>query len=91
MLAIFSASLERELAGVSPQVARAVLAESTKLAGIEPPAFATAGERAAVTRAVKVSFVRGFRFVAFASAALAVLSALCAFLLLPRQNRRISV
>jgi len=93
MLAIFSASLERELAGdrVSPRVARAVQAESTKLAGIEPPAFATTAEREAVTRAVKVSFVHGFRFVAFASAALAALSALSAFLLLPRQNRRISM
>jgi hypothetical protein len=37
---------------------------------------------------VKVSFVRGFRFVAFSSAVLAALSGLCAFLLLPRRRLR---
>ena len=90
MIAIFSSSLERELtrAHVAPGVASAVYAERAKLGGIEAPSWAGAEDRAAVARAVKVSFVNGFRFVVFASAALAALSAACAFALLPRKSRQ---
>ena len=87
MIAVFASALERELHGVSPRVAQVVRAESSKLAAIEPPLFATPAERAAIARAVRVSFVRGFRFVALASAVLAVASATCAFALLPPKPR----
>ena len=42
---------------ISQEVARAVRAESAKLASVEPPAFATQEERAAITRMVAGSVV----------------------------------
>jgi predicted MFS family arabinose efflux permease len=86
MIAIFAGALERELARahVAPAVAAAARADVAKLANLTAPRDASAGDRAAVARAVRVSFVQGFRFVAFTAAGLAVLSALTAALLLPR-------
>jgi len=88
MIAIFSARLDAELARahVTPAVARAVRADATKMGALEPPAGASAQEKAEVERAVRTSFVAGFRFVTLASAGLALLAAATAFPLLPRDR-----
>jgi len=83
MIALFSARLDAELAHVSPHVAQAAHADAAKLGALRAPADASAADRAVVVRAVRTSFVAGFRFVTLASAALALLAAATAFLLLP--------
>jgi hypothetical protein len=84
LLGIFNAELGRRLAALPlrSDVAHAVRDGSAQLANLEAPAFATPAERVQVERAVKESFVAGFRFVAWAAAALAFLSAATAALLL---------
>jgi MFS family permease len=69
MIAIFSARLDAELAqtNVAPQVARSVRADAAKLGALRAPADASAADRAEVERAVRTSFVAGFRFVTLAS------------------------
>ena len=88
MIAIFSARLDRELAraNVVPAVAQAARADAAKLGALRAPGSAAPADRANVERAVKTSFVAGFRFVTLASAGLALVAAGTAFLLLPRKR-----
>ncbi len=72
--------------GVSPDVQRALDDQRVKLAGAVVPADLDPAVRSAVRRAIDESFVSGFRKVMMISAALALLSALVAWLLI-RGNR----
>ena len=88
LIGIFNARVDRGLAAaaIRPEVVRAVRAESAKLANVQPPAFATEAERAAIRRVVEEAFVAGFRFVVLVAAGLALLSAAASALLLPRKR-----
>jgi EmrB/QacA subfamily drug resistance transporter len=66
-----------------PDAARAELAsQESRLAAVRPPQELSDDARLAVERAVEESFVRGFRVVMLICAALALASALCAWLLI---------
>jgi len=82
-LAVFTSSLESHLATLhlSPAVSQLIDAQRTKLAGITIPTSVSGEAQAALKRAVDESFVSAFRLVALLGAALAVLSALSAWLL----------
>lgn len=68
--------------GASAQLTAFLEGERSKLAGAAIPPGADAATAAAVKRAVAESFVAGFRWVMLSSAALAVLSALSAWLMI---------
>jgi len=78
----FNAELDRGVATVALAApARAqVWEQRSKLAGIEVPAALDPAQASAVRHAVAEAFVRGFRVVAWASAALALLAALCTWI-----------
>jgi EmrB/QacA subfamily drug resistance transporter len=86
MLGIFGAALDRRLAppAVRAEIAQAVRAQTARLGNVMPPRTATPEERVVIERAVKESFVAGFRFVAWTAAALALMSAATAALMLRR-------
>jgi EmrB/QacA subfamily drug resistance transporter len=65
---------------VSPDIQHALDAQRAKLAGTVVPADLDPATRTALRQAIKVSFVSGFREVMIISAALALLSALVAWL-----------
>jgi EmrB/QacA subfamily drug resistance transporter len=77
----FEQGLERRLDGLAlpPAVRVDVERQRDRLAGLEAPAAATAEERAGIDRAVRESFVEGFRAQAWASALAGLLAALAAF------------
>jgi len=68
--------------GATAQLTAFLEGERSKLAGAAIPPGADAATAAAVKRAVAESFVAGFRWVMLSSAALAVLSALSAWLMI---------
>ncbi|NVM88019.1 EmrB/QacA subfamily drug resistance transporter [Variovorax sp. SG517] len=68
--------------GASAQVAAFLEGERSKLAGAAMPPGVDAATAAAAKRAVAESFVAGFRWVMLSSAALAVLSAVSAWLMI---------
>jgi EmrB/QacA subfamily drug resistance transporter len=80
----FAPALERRLAGleVPPAAQTAVREQAQKLGAITLPAGLDDKAAAAARRAVGDAFVAGFRAVMWSSAALAVLSALAAWLLI---------
>jgi hypothetical protein len=82
-LAVFTGSLESYLATLhlSPAVSQLIDAQRTRLAGITIPTNVSAEAQAALKRAIDESFVSAFRLVALLGAALALLSALSAWLL----------
>jgi MFS family permease len=82
-LAVFTNSLESYLATLhlSPAVSQLIDAQRTRLAGITIPTNVSAEAQAALKRAIDESFVSAFRLVALLGAALALLSALSAWLL----------
>lgn len=90
----FDRGLTRRLDGLAlpPAVRADVERQRDRLAGIEAPPAATEEERGQVARAVRESFVEGFRAQAWASGASALLAALAAFLLVrdgkPRERPR---
>jgi len=69
---------------VPPDLAAAVWQQRDKLAALVPPAGAGAEAAAAIHGAVHAAFVAGYRWIMAASAALAVCSALVAYLFLDR-------
>ena len=83
-LAVFTSSLESHLATLhlSPGVSQLIDAQRTRLAGITVPANVSGEAQAALKRAIDESFVSAFRLVSLLGAALAVLSALSAWLLI---------
>ena len=79
MSSSFDSQLQRglEAAKIPPAVVDAVIAQSAKLAAIEPPASAGADLQLAVRHAIDEAFVAGFRHVVWIAAALALMSAVC--------------
>lgn len=80
---VFTSSLESHLAALhlSPHVFQLIDAQRSRLAGITIPTNVSGEEQKAIKRAIDESFVNAFRLVALLSAALALLSALAAWLL----------
>ena len=70
-----------------PQMKNSILDQSTKLAALEAPSGSDPSFQAMIKQAVAASFVFGFRLIMFLSAALAVASALSAWLLIGRSRR----
>ena len=85
---VFGAELQREVGavGLDPAVRAQVLAERAKLAAAEPPAGVPEGKATVIRSAVALSFVAGFRAVTRASAILAFLASLCAWIWIGRRN-----
>src|SRR5256714_2139304 len=83
-LAVFTGSLESHLATLhlSPGVSHLIDAQRTRLAGITIPTSVSGESQTALKRAIDESFVSAFRLVSLLGAALAVLSALSAWLLI---------
>jgi EmrB/QacA subfamily drug resistance transporter len=79
---VFDRSLARGLESLvlDPAARAAVLAQKGKLAALEPPPGLSPQTADAVRKVAVAAFVEGFRTVARASAALAVLAAACAWL-----------
>jgi EmrB/QacA subfamily drug resistance transporter len=69
------------------QVKNSILDQSTKLAGLEAPSGSDPSVQALIKQTVAWSFVSGFRLIMFISAALALASALSAWLLIGRSRR----
>jgi EmrB/QacA subfamily drug resistance transporter len=82
MTSVFEASLKAQLAAlrVSPELTALLWEQRSQLAGMRIPARVDAVAAARLTRAVGLAFVTGFRWVMGLSAALALLSALTAWL-----------
>jgi len=83
-LAVFTSSLESHLATLhlSPGVYHLIDVQRTRLAGITIPMSVSGEAQMALKRAIDESFVSAFRLVSLLSAALALLSALSAWLLI---------
>lgn len=83
MLYTFNARLDRQLSSVevTPDVKQSLDIQRGKLAGAEVPNHASAEMQVALKRAIAVSFVSAFRQVMLIAAALALLSAISAWLL----------
>jgi EmrB/QacA subfamily drug resistance transporter len=83
MLHGFNVGLDRRLSGLdlAPEVREAISAQRSRLAGMELPTTLDEEKRRLLEEAVAVAFVRGFRAVMLAAAALALLSALSAALM----------
>jgi EmrB/QacA subfamily drug resistance transporter len=83
-LTVFTSSLESHLATLhlSPGVQQLIEVQRTRLAGITIPTSVSGEAQAALKRAIDESFVSAFRLVSLLGAALAVLSALSAWLLI---------
>lgn len=90
LTAAFDARLDEALAQLSPPagLASAVVEQRAKLAGIVIPHDAPAAAAAALRQAIGNAFVAGFRWVMWLSAGLALLSALCAWLLIDGKFQR---
>lgn len=84
--AIFSQNLARNIGALNlaPSVANAVLEQSTRLAGAQPPQEADESTRAWINHAIDESFVTGFRASMLVGAGIMMASAIAAFLLIDR-------
>jgi len=82
-LAVFTSSLQSHLATLhlSPSVYQLIDVQRTRLAGITIPTNVSGEVQTALKRAIDESFVSAFRLVALLGAALALLSAMSAWLL----------
>jgi EmrB/QacA subfamily drug resistance transporter len=90
LTAAFDARLADALASLSlpSGLASAVLEQREKLAGIVIPQDAPAAAAADLQRVIGHAFVAGFRWVMWLSAGLALLSAVCAWLLIDGKDQR---
>ncbi|TCV94557.1 EmrB/QacA subfamily drug resistance transporter [Luteibacter rhizovicinus] len=86
----FNARLSHELASVSvpKELVSSVITQRQKLAGIVIPGGYPASATSTMRHAIDVSFVSGFRWVMLASAALALLSAISAWILIAERSGR---
>jgi EmrB/QacA subfamily drug resistance transporter len=84
MLAAFNNSLDSHLAQLqlSPGLRHVIDMQRTKLAGITIPPGTSAGVQVALKNAIGASFVSGFRLVALICTVLALMSALCSWLMI---------
>ena len=89
MLQAFRFDLSSRLNGLNAdeQVKSSILEQSMKLAGLEAPSGSDPSFQALLKQTVAWSFVSGFRLIMFISAALALASALSAWLLIGRSSR----
>ena len=89
MAHVFGARLERhmESARIPAEVREEIRSQEPKLAAIDIPKSANAAQREAVSGAIGQSFIAGFRLVMAMGAILALLSAVCAWLILDRRSR----
>jgi len=83
-LVVFTSSLQSHLATLhlSPGVQQLIEVQRTRLAGITVPATLSGESQTALKRAIDASFVSAFRLVSLLGAAMALLSALCAWWLI---------
>ncbi len=83
-LVVFTSSLQSHLATLhlSPGVQQLIEVQRTRLAGITVPATLSGESQTALKRAIDESFVSAFRLVSLLGAAMALLSALCAWWLI---------
>ena len=83
-LSVFTSSLESHLATLhlSPAVQQLIEAQRTRLAGITIPTNVSGEVQVALKRTIDESFVSAFRLVSLLGAALALLSAISAWLLI---------
>jgi hypothetical protein len=83
-LSVFTSSLESHLATLhlSPSVQQLIDAQRTRLAGITIPTTIGGEVQTALKQAIDESFVSAFRLVSLLGAAMALLSALCAWWLI---------
>lgn len=92
VLAVFRSNLDSHLAllPLAPGVRQLIDGQSIKLAGIEIPSNIAQDMQTSLKTAIHTSFVTGFRVISLICAALALASALSAFLLVegkkPQQN-----
>lgn len=84
LTATFDARLSRELAGLrlAPALSASIMAQRDQLAGIVIPAGLPADLSTTLTHAIGIAFVSGFRRVMLLSAALALISAVSAWILI---------
>jgi EmrB/QacA subfamily drug resistance transporter len=84
MLHVFDSALNRRLVDeqLPPRIVQSLHAQRTKLAAIVAPEDVDLAKRDAIRRAVDESFVSGFRAIMAIGAALAVVSALTAWILI---------
>jgi EmrB/QacA subfamily drug resistance transporter len=82
----FGTRLEPQLdaARLAPQVREEIRGQEKKLGAIEMPKAASAAQRQVVAEAIGESFIAGFRLVMAMGAVLALLSAVCAWVMLDR-------
>jgi EmrB/QacA subfamily drug resistance transporter len=88
---IFRNDLDRRVTAsrAPPEIHRALLQEAPKLAEAQAPKNVEPNERQRLTRVLQESFVRSFRVTMLISAAMALLSALCALVFIePAQRAR---
>jgi EmrB/QacA subfamily drug resistance transporter len=85
---VFGAALDQRLAAlrVPPDLLAALRAQVPRLAEAQVPPQVGGGERELVARALAESFVSSFRAMMLTTAGLAVLSALCAWLTIGREQ-----
>jgi EmrB/QacA subfamily drug resistance transporter len=90
MLNAFNSSLAEHLQAlpVSSEARTQLLQQSDELVNLKLPDSITAETQAAIRRAIRESFVAGFRLVAYLAAALAGASALASWLLISGKARR---
>jgi len=83
-LTVFTSSLQNQLAALhlSPGVQQVIEGQRNRLAGISIPATINGEVQSALKQAIDVSFVSAFRLVSLLGAAIALLSALCAWWLI---------
>lgn len=86
---VFSGEIETRLtaAQIAPDVIEAVSAEAPKLADAEVPQSITGEARQTADAVLKQSFLKSFRIAMLMNALLALLSAVCSAVSLPRQGR----
>jgi EmrB/QacA subfamily drug resistance transporter len=83
-LGVFSPSLQNHLASIplSPDTHNAIVAQQSKLVGIEIPGGLSSTVHAAVQGAINDSFITSFRVIMLIAAGMALASALISFLLI---------
>ncbi|MGB6176983.1 MAG: MFS transporter [Methylocella sp.] len=86
VVGVFGATLDRRMAEmqVSPEIRRALNAEVPKFAEAKVPPQIEGEQRRMLEKALDESFVRSFRVAMLVTAGLALASALCAGLMIPR-------
>ena len=88
MVKAFGSRLDHSLAEflLQPAVFQAIHGEETKLAGLQVPAGLDPDTTVAIKKSVAEAFVFGYRIVILISAALAVASAVTAWLMIPKER-----